>query len=331
MILKDEIWILNDERPGTISQSIGLAEEIGIDYKIINFSYSFFSKLPNFFLSFFGLGIKRESLENLKNLNQFPKLIISAGRKSALIALFLKKLSKNQSKIIQIMNPNLSLKKFDFVILPKHDKVDENKFSNVISTIGSLTRINEKLIEIERQKFSTWFDNINKPKIALLIGGDSKKTKFKISSAEKLAKISSKIANNMEAILLVLTSPRTGKKLTNSIESNLECDFKFFDWRNLKKENPYLAILAYADFFILSGDSVSMISQCCSTGKPVYIFDEKKISAKKHRNFQQNLIDENYAKKLAKNSTILENFLPKKLQETKRVANIIKKSFKSSS
>lgn len=327
MILRDEIWILNDSRPGTISQSIGLAEELGIEYKIINFSYSFFAKIPNFFLSSSGLRLTKKSRQEFKNLNHFPRLIISAGRKSAPIALFLKKLAKNHNKIAQIMNPNLNLKKFDFVILPKHDKIDEKKFPNVISTIGSLTRINENLIAQEHQKFSSWFGDIKKPKIALLVGGASKKTKFEISSAEKLAKLSSKIANNMEASLFVLTSPRTDENLANAVKSNLYGNFKFFDWRKLGEENPYLAILAYADFFILTGDSVSMISQCCSTGKPVYIFEEKEISAKKHHNFQQNLIAENYAKKLLKNLAILENFLPKKLQEAKRVAGIIRNKF----
>ena len=67
-----------------------------------------------------------------------------------------------------------------------------------------------------------------------------------------------------------------------------------------------------------------MISECCSTGKPVYIFDEKEISSKKHRKFHQNLIAENYAKKLSRNIYELEkNYSSKKLLETKRVANLI--------
>ena len=48
MIIKDEIWILGDNRPGTVSQGIGLAEEIGFDYKIINLTYNFLVLLPNF-------------------------------------------------------------------------------------------------------------------------------------------------------------------------------------------------------------------------------------------------------------------------------------------
>jgi mitochondrial fission protein ELM1 len=51
MIIKDEIWILSDNRPGTVSQAIGLAKEIGFEYKIIDLEYSILTYLPNCFLS----------------------------------------------------------------------------------------------------------------------------------------------------------------------------------------------------------------------------------------------------------------------------------------
>jgi mitochondrial fission protein ELM1 len=219
------------------------------------------------------------------------------------------------------------LAKFDFVILPKHDEVDESKYSNVITTIGALTKVNDKIIASECEKFSSRFQNIHKKKIALLIGGSSNKTTFTAASAAKLAKISSEIANELDATLLILTSRRTGNELTESIKSNLDCDFRFFDWKDSQNENPYLAILGYADFFIITGDSVSMISECCSSGKPVYIFDEKEISSAKHRKFHHNLFAESCARKLPKYSKIEEDFVPKKLQETKRVTSIIRAKF----
>ena len=327
MDIKDEIWILADNRPGTVSQSIGLAEEIGFEYKIINLSYSIFASLPN---CFFGDSLIRLSKNIRKKLTEseyLPSLIISAGRRSAPIALHLKKQSQNQTKIIQIMRPECNLTKFDFVILPKHDLVDESKFKNVITTIGSLTKIRDNVIASEKEKFSPWFGNIEKIKIALLLGGSSKKTKFEKKSAERLAKISSDLAENMNAVLLVLNSRRTSEEISETIKSNLKCDFQFFDWREVKNNNPYLAIIGYADFFIISGDSVSMISDCCSSGKPVYIFDEKKISSKKHRKFHRDLSSENYAKKLTKDIFELKDFSPKKLQETKRVATLIRSKF----
>jgi mitochondrial fission protein ELM1 len=327
MNLKKEIWILADGRQGTVSQSIGLAEEIGFDYKIINITYNFFVKIPNCFFSDSLLRLSSSSRKKFENLDYLPSLVISAGRRSSPIALFLKKKSENKTKIIQIMNPDLDFSKFDFVILPKHDEADEAKNDNVITTIGALTKVRENVVISEQKKFAAEFDEIKKSKIALLLGGSSNKTNFEKESAIKLAKISSEFTKNMGATLLILNSRRTSDELTNAAKSSLDCDFKFFDWKEVRENNPYLAILGYADFFIITGDSVSMISECCSTGKPVYIFDEKEISSPKHRRFHSSLFEKNYARDLAKTSEKLENFSPEKLRETKRVAALIKAKF----
>lgn len=323
-MIKDEIWILGDDRPGTVSQSIGLAAEIGFESKLFNLSYSFLAKLPNFILSNSLLRLKCESAKNLKNPNYFPRLIISAGRRSAPIALYLKKKSGGKSKIVQIMRPGMNLKKFDLVVLPKHDGVDEKKFGNLVTTIGALTKVTDKIITAEQEKFSPWFREIKKEKIALLVGGSSKSTQFDEKSAAKLAKHASEIARNMDATLLILNSRRTSPELNEALKSNLSCDYKFFDWAEVKNNNPYLAILGEANYFIITGDSVSMISECCSTGKAVYIFDEKEISAPKHRLFHRELIKENYAKKFSSEIFKLEKFSSKRLQETKRIALIIR-------
>ncbi len=337
--IRDEIWVLSDNRPGTSSQAIGLAEEMGFYYKNINLIYSPLSKLPNCFLSSSSLRISFESVKQIASQDYLPRFVISAGRRSAPIALFIKKISNNRSKIIQIMNPNIDFKKFDFVILPKHDRASNpsnpsnQRSDNLLITIGSLTRIDPKTIANECEKFSSWFRarfqgpcETESPakKIALLIGGSSNKTEFTAKSAAKLGRIISTIARGMDAELLVLTSRRTSYEISDAIKLNLKCNFRFFDWAEVKIENPYLAVLGYADFFVTTGDSVSMISECCSTGKPVYIFDERKISSKKHRKFHHDLIDENYAKKFPKRAVELKNFSPKKLDETRRVASIIK-------
>ena len=38
-------------------------------------------------------------------------------------------------------------------------------------------------------------------------------------------------------------------------------------------DNPYFAYLGAADHIVVTGDSVTMISEACSTGKPVYVVD----------------------------------------------------------
>lgn len=320
--IRDEIWILADNRPGTFSQSIALAEALKTDYKVINLKYSIVANLPNHLLSESKYRISKKTRKKLES-NYLPKIIISAGRRSAPIALYLKNKSQGNSKIIQIMNPNLNLEKFDLVILPKHDEGDFSNYNNVILTTGALSKINDDIISKEKAKFSEDFKYIKKPIIALLVGGSSKKTKFDKNSMVKLATQASNIANNMSAKLIILNSRRTSAKLNDTMLSNLDCDFDFFDWHKFKDQNPYLAVLGYADFFIITGDSVSMISESCSTGKPTYIFDQKNISSKKHRRFHQDLLKSGFARILT-DEIKLENFITNRLEETKRVSSIIK-------
>lgn len=324
--MSDKILILGDERPGTVSQSIALAQELEIPYEIVDLKYNKLAKIPNIFFSQSLMRLDKKSRQLVEKIQDFPKLIISAGRKSATIANYLKSKSQGQSKIIQIMNPNMDLRKFDSVILPYHDGIFCDKLPNIINIIGAITKIDEEKILQEKEKFAAWFETNRSCKIALMLGGSSKKTNFTPQDAINLGKIVSQIVKNMNAKLFVLNSPRSGASLTQNLLSNLDCDHEIFDWEKLQGQNPYLASLAIADFFIITGDSVSMISQCCSTGKPVYIFDEAEISSKKHRKFHQNLLKENYIKKLDLRTKILENFHPKKLEETKRVAEIIKKN-----
>jgi len=156
------IWLLSDDRPGTFSQSLALTEALNFKYQIIKIDYNFFSKIPNFLLKYNPLHFNKNQLNQLvkKTIinNQQPKIIISAGRKSSTIAVFLK-IKFKDTKLIHIMQPEINYNKFDFVILPNHDK-PRYRANNVIFSVGSLNQINHQLIETNKEKFKNIFDKI---------------------------------------------------------------------------------------------------------------------------------------------------------------------------
>lgn len=324
------IWVLNDGRAGNYTQALGLAEEISrqtnAQIQIKKITYNFFSGLPNF-LKINGIcGINEVSRSTILNQIEVPQIIISAGRKTAPIAAYLRK--QYDAFVIQIMNPNFNFDKFDVVILPNHDS--PTKAKNVINITGSITRINQEILNKEYEKFSEILNKIPSPKIALLVGGSSKKGKFTEEIAVNLGKQISVITNKMKANLLVLNSRRTGEKITEILDQNLNCQGEsrkeFFKWtQNSDWKNPYFAVLKAADFVVATGDSISMCSEICSLGKPVYIFNPKILCPKKHLRFHQNLFDGKYAKKLGEDLQILENYKPNILDETKSIANTVLK------
>jgi hypothetical protein len=326
-IISNEVWLIEDKRPGTFSQVLALAKEIcdqtGFIQKKIKVDYNFLAKLPNFLIKNSLIHVSSKTKLFLNNIQSLPKLIIGAGRRSATISLWLKNKFGEEVKNLQIMNPNLNFNKFDFVILPEHDKFSQKNSANILTTIGALNSINCNFSKQEEKKFFDCFLSKKKVTIALLIGGSGKNTNFNEESMLNLCLQINKITKEMDAQLLILNSRRTSENLNQIIKKSFDCVFNFFDWKIVKENNPYPFILKMADFFVITGDSVSMISECCSTGKSVYIFDEKKISSSKHKVFHQNLFDKNYARKLDKSMIKLEIFSPEILFESRRIAKVI--------
>ena len=89
--------------------------------------------------------------------------------------------------------------------------------------------------------------------------------------------------------ILIFFSRRTGKYNENYLRTNLIHKNFIFISPKSKKIN-YLQALCWAKIIIVSSDSVSMVSDACSTGKPVYIINIPSKS-KKFGLFIKNLIN----------------------------------------
>ncbi len=314
------VWVLKDDRPGNYNQAINLAESLNIKYEIKEISYNKLAKLPSFLKFGKFSTIVKNSKENLINQINKPNIIISAGRRSALIVLDLKKIYPNLF-LIQIMNPKHNLKKFDVIITPKHDEV---KGSNIIEIIGSVSQIKKENMNKNYQKFSDIFDKINSPKIALLLGGSSKNKKFQLEDAKNIRNIADKLCQNMKASLIITSSRRTDQFIIDEMEKNNQNIKYFFKWQK-DLENPYLAILKTADYIIATGDSISMCCEICNLEKPVYIYSNDNFCSKKHLKFHEDLFKNSFAMKLEGNLRKLDSTKLEKLDEINKISSKIKK------
>ena len=315
-----EIWVLGDHRVGNTNQAIALAEELKLSYEVKNVKYNLLGNLPNFFLKFSPLHVASEFLKTLEK-GAFPQIIISSGRRTAPLALYLKEKSGNKAKVIQIMRPDIDSKNFDLLVLPQHDNVKQLN-SNIIRVIGALSNSGTK-IKSGAEELAKNYPEI-KNFIAVLIGGDTKKHKFTESNAKELALTLSNIAINHSCPLFFSFSRRTSAMTKNIIKSMFAWPHIIYDPSD-NLPNPYYGMLGKADFIICTGDSVSMCSEVASTGKPFYVYcpNDFKI-VEKHRFFVQQLVDIGVARKLEGTTSSLEDYHYPPLNEVKKVADVIK-------
>jgi mitochondrial fission protein ELM1 len=309
------IWAVIDDRAGNVGQVIGLAEALGRPYQKIEIKYNKFVNLPNIILGASLIGLSNKEVI----APPYPDLVITAGRRSAPIARYIKKQSPT-TKLVHIMSPDFGHSDFDLIIMPEHDHV--KPAANIISTIGSLHKLTDNTLENERNNWSDKFAHLPKPYIVLLVGGSSKNGKFTTQHAKELGAMANQMAINLGGSLLITSSRRTDEAAKSALQAQLTAP-NYFYYFGAEGANPYLGYLALADYIIVTGDSVAMASEACFTGKPTYIYSPKAITGDKHRLYQKQLFTKNLAKPLIDIDS-LEPFTPSfRLDETRRVAELV--------
>jgi len=293
-----------------ISQVEGLAKSLEIDYIHQKVELNLFSKL---------LTPKLTPISNLffKKFN-VPDidLIISCGRKSVIPSLYLKKISKKKLINIHIQDPKVSLKNFDYIIAPQHDGLNGQ---NVINSKGALHYLTYKEIENNHDYLKKQIDH-TKQQILLVLGGPNKYYNYDKKSIQHIFENLQSLAKKYDLQIILIPSMRTP---ISTIEH--ACDF--FGEENIIIKNvdkkAYLSALSIAKFLVVTCDSTSMISEAALTGKPIYV---AQIIAKRDdfrfRQFRGLFTKLNIIRNLEDK---LEVWKYEKLDETNRVANIIKK------
>ena len=308
---KKNILVITDGSEGMISQVIGLAQEFNNNINSVKtkllFPWSFAQ--PGF------LPIYSWIFINKLDFAFKPDIVISCGRRSVYLSIFLKRKYKNLINI-HIQNPKINFKNFNYIVAPSHDSI---KGKNVINSVGALHKFNNQTLKnIENENFELPKNNL----ISVMVGGNNNHFKFGLNEINDLSNRIKEIKKKYQKYkFLILTSRRTSAEMTKTIYDNLK-DTAII-WQNNKK-NPYTFALKYSDFFIVSSDSTSMISECAVTGKPIFVFHlPNKRRSKRIDKFHNQFSKLNITRKLEFSSDLL-SWSYDSLNESKRIASIVK-------
>ena len=284
------VWVLQDDRAGNVNQLLGVAEALNIPFEVKKITYTKWVRLPNVLRVNPFLGIWEKEL--LKG--PYPDVVLSAGRRAFPLACALKKLSGEKTKIVQLMDPGFGGRnRADLLVIPKHDackKITEN----MLVITGCPHRVTAKKLATERQKWKKIFENYPAPRVSLIVGGATKNKPFTEKMAAKLLEQTLQLKPKS---LLVTTSRRTPEKVVRFLQTHIPVPTFFYRFGD-KAENPYFGLLAWGDKIVVTGDSMSMCSECASSGVPTYIFAPNGMVTPKHKRFHTSLYKAGYANPL---------------------------------
>ena len=307
--------LLTEGMHGMISQVEGLAKALDIDFthhtvELNNFWKVFPPKITPI-------------LQNVyKKIDHSDfDVIISCGRKSVIPSIHLKKTSNKKVFNIHIQDPKVDLKHFDFIVAPEHDAI---RGQNIINTKGAIHYLTENEISENKDYLNSFIKKDERKIFTLIMGGPTKYYDYSTKNMKNIFTLLNELIRKYNFQLVVIPSMRTP---VNTIHFAKEYFGNNHTIIMDVDKKAYLSALALSEKIIVTCDSSSMISEVALTGKPIYIASIlPKKNDKRFQRFRKLFRELNIIRNLGEE---VENWNYEKLDETNRVANIIKQKINS--
>jgi len=259
------VWCLVGDRPGDNKQSEALTEALGwpAEPRYVRVQDRFARSKPRVVPSLHHLDPDQsDPLEA-----PWPDLVVTMGRRLSMVALWIAEQSGGRTRTVLLGKPSGLLDHFDLVV-PSAENVLPRR-PNVHPTRLPLTRVDAAALERARDAWSAPLGALPRPLTALLVGGPTKPFCFDAAAASELAQRAAGVADG--GTLYACTSPRTTPEIVAALEAELPESAILHRFDGNAERNPYLGLLAHADRFIVTADSISMLVEVARLGRPLAV------------------------------------------------------------
>jgi hypothetical protein len=316
----EPVWVLADPRAGTAAQALGIAERLGEPFAVKRLGWTALSRLPNLLPWGSLTGLAAEARAAL--VPPWPRLVIASGRRAAPVALWLKR--KSGARLVHVMRPGVAAGRFDLLVIPVHDA--PAPAPNLLQVIGAPHRMTHAVLAEAAARLAPRIAELPRPRVSLLVGGPVRAEGLDPTRARDLATRVAALALAAGGSVMATTSRRTGSPAEEALAAGLDSVphllHRFGQARNgASGDNPYAGLLGAADAIVVTGDSVSMLSEACMSEAPVFFWAPPGLAGPRHARFHASLVAAGLAAPLA---GTLEGQERPPLDEAARVAREIR-------
>jgi uncharacterized protein len=263
------IWLLVGDKLGDNAQVQALADALGWPYEV----RQVFPK-PEWVL---GKPRFRPGLEHLdasrsaKLEPPWPDLILTVGRRPSMAALWVQDRSGGRARIVLVGRPKRWADRFALIVAPGQFRIPPR--ANLVQLALPLMRADPARVAAAGEAWRERLARLPRPLTAVLVGGETKPFRFDAAVARGLLDELARLQARDGGTLYLSTSRRTRPEVAAALEAGLPPGARLYRWTaETGADNPYLGLLAHADRFVVTGDSVSMMVEVASLGRPLAIF-----------------------------------------------------------
>ncbi len=275
-----QVWVVTDGRAGIEAQALGLAEAVAsltpaeITVKRVRWR-SWLRRWPTRLMAW-PLAALDASSDTLAA--PWPDLWIGNGRAAVPAGIAMRRWSAGRTFVVQLQDPLRPPRLFDLVVPPSHDQLEG---PGVFPILGAPHRMTPERLSAARDMFRDRLDALPHPRVAVLVGGRSSAFDIGPQRARRLADDLAHALGESGGSLLMTFSRRTPPKAAAVLTQAL-AGFPGWIWDG-EGANPLPAFLEAADHVVVTADSINMVAEAASTGKPVHIAAVDGRQARKDR------------------------------------------------
>jgi mitochondrial fission protein ELM1 len=166
-----------------------------------------------------------------------------------------------------LKDPRTGAESADLIWVPEHDGL---RGENVVVTVTPPHRVSPGRLDGARAHPDPRLSAVRQPRVAVLVGGNSRHHRFTETDTTRLLADLSRLAEG-GAGLIITASRRTPAGVAEALRT-LAAQHGGFFWDG-EGENPYISLLALADFIVATADSFNMIGEAAATGTPILVFE----------------------------------------------------------
>jgi uncharacterized protein len=258
-------WVLSDGKAGDEGQCLAVVEALGLCPQIKRVA----PRAPWVFAMPWGPIDPREAPDRAGSPTAppFPDLVVASGRRAVAALRAIKHASRRQTFTVFLKDPRTGCGAADLIWVPEHDRL---RGDNVIVSLTPPHRVGAERLAAAAAGLPDAIARLDRPRVALLLGGDSRHHRFTSSDITDLTGLIGRLAQ-AGVSLMATPSRRTPEPLRLAV-LDLIAQNGGFIWDG-QGENPYLALLAGSDGVVVTADSVNMVGEAVATGRPVLLFE----------------------------------------------------------
>ena len=256
------VWALLGPHRGDNNQVVALAEALGLPFETKELRYNALRRVPPALLGATFRSVDAASSRQLEA--EPPELTISTGLRSVPVVRELKRRSGGRMRSVHLGFPRISPRHFDLVVpTPEYPVPDA---SNVLRIPFALTPHAARAVErSDRDLLSAY----PKPRRLFLVGGPTLYWELPADTITAAVLYLVEATQRDGGSVLTVGSPRTPMDVLDALHSRLEDSSVPFLFEPGEGPPAYPALIEAADEIFVTADSVAMVADAVTTGKPV--------------------------------------------------------------